>query len=232
MSIGEVLGHLRGDFPDISISKIRYLEDQGLVEPDRTPSGYRKFSHRDLERLRYVLVLQRDKFLPLRVIRQKLDDLDRGLQPGEAHSEVLQVPKVVLADDGYPTADSLRHAGTELRLSRAELIKAAEISEELMDSIEQYGLISRRGAQSYYDGAALVIAKTVAELAAYGVEPRHLRAFKTAADREIGLFDQIAAPLQRQHDPAAQARVEETVRNLAVLSIRLHTILVKNGLRG
>lgn len=232
MTIGAVLAHLRADFPDISISKIRYLEDQGLVEPERTPTGYRKFSTADLERLRYVLTLQRDKFLPLRVIRQKLDDLDRGLRPGERDSDELQVPQVVLADDGYPTADSLRAAGTELRLSRTELIRAAGITEELMDSIEQYGLVARRGAQSYYDGVALVIAKTVSELAAYGLEPRHLRMFRTAADREIGLFDQVVAPLQRQRDPAAQARAEETVRQLAALSIRLHTVLVKNGLRG
>ncbi|MGH3423468.1 MAG: transcriptional regulator FtsR [Nocardioidaceae bacterium] len=232
MSIGNVLAELREEFPDISISKIRYLETEGLVEPERTPAGYRKFSRSDVDRLRYVLTLQRDKFWPLRVIRQKLDDLDRGLQPGttDADTGVLHVPRVVLADDGYPSADSLRHRGTELRLTRAEVIKAAEISEELMDSIEQFGLIRRRGAHAHYEGADLVIAKTVGELAAYGLEPRHLRAFRTAADREIGLFDQIVSPVQRQRDPAAQARADETVRNLAALSVRLHTTLVKSGL--
>lgn len=232
MSIGNVLAELRDEFPDISISKIRYLETEGLVEPERTPAGYRKFSRADVDRLRYVLTLQRDKFWPLRVIRQKLDDLDRGLQPGtqDADTGTLHVPRVVLADDGYPTADSLRERGTELRLTRAELVKAAEVSEDLMDSIEQFGLVRRRGARSHYGGADLVIVKTVGELAAYGIEPRHLRAFRTAADREIGLFDQVVAPLQRQHDPSAQARADETVRQLAALSVRLHTTLVKCGL--
>lgn len=231
MTIGDVLGQLREEFPDISISKIRYLETEGMVEPERTASGYRKFSVADIERLRYVLTLQRDKFYPLRVIRQKLDDLDRGLEPEYGEDpDVVRVPRVVLADDGYPSADSLRVRGTALRLTRTELIKAAEISEELLESIEQYGLITRRSAQSHYDGAALVIAKTVSELATYGLEPRHLRAFRTAADREVGLFDQIVSPLQRQRDPAAQARADETIRNLAALSVRLHTTLVKNGL--
>src|SRR5699024_7510901 len=197
-----VLAELREEFPDITISKIRYLETEGLVEPERTPAGYRKFSPTDVDRLRYVLRLQRDKFWPLRVIRQKLDDLDRGLQPPmpDEDSGVLQVPQVVLADDGYPTADSIRPRGTELRLTRAEVIKAAEISDELMDSIEQYGLIPERRGRAHYTGADLVVAKTVGELAGFGIEPRHLRAFRTAADREIGLFDQVVAPLRRQND--------------------------------
>lgn len=230
MSIGQVLAELREEFPDISISKIRYLESEGLVEPERTPAGYRKFAGADVERLRYVLTLQRDKFWPLRVIRQKLDDLDRGLQPVDDSSGDLHVPRVVLADDGYPTPDTMRAGGGELRLTRSEVVKAAEINDELMDSIEQFGLIRKRGAHSHYGGTDLVIAKTVGELAAFGLEPRHLRAFRTAADREVGLFDQIVSPLQRQRDPGAQARAEEAISNLAALSVRLHTILVKQGL--
>lgn len=227
MSIGQVLEELRGDFPDISISKIRYLETEGLVEPERTASGYRKFSRADVDRLRFVLGLQRDKYYPLKIIRQKLDDLDRGLQPSDG-VDVLQVPRVVLADDGYPTAESLRSGGHELHLTRAEVMKAAEIGTDLMDALDTYGLVTKRGA--HYDGAALVVAKIAGEFAAFGLEPRHLRVFRTTADREIGLYEQVVAPLLRHGDPSAQARAEETVRNLAALSIRLHTTLVKNGL--
>ncbi|MDO9380136.1 MAG: MerR family transcriptional regulator [Nocardioidaceae bacterium] len=227
MSIGEVLGHLRAEFSDITISKIRYLETEGLVEPERTPSGYRKFSHGDLDRLQYVLRLQRDRFLPLKVIRQKLDDLDRGLVPDD-EVDAIRVPRVVLADDGYPTADSLRQSRTELRLTRAELLRAADVSEEMLDEMEQHGLVTRRTPTSPYDGSALVVARCVAELAAFGLEPRHLRAFRASADREIGMFDQVVSPLQRQRDPGG---AEETVRNLAALSVRLHTTLVKQGLR-
>lgn len=229
MSIGQVLEELRAEFPDISISKIRYLETEGLVEPERTPAGYRKFSRSDVDRLRFVLGLQRDKYYPLKIIRQKLDDLDRGLQPGDGtDSDVLRVPHVVLADDGYPSADSLRGGGQELRLTRAEVMKAAEIDDDLMTSLEQYALVTKRG--SHYDGAALVVAKIASEFAAFGLEARHLRVFRTTADREIGLYEQVVAPMLRHRDPSARARADETVRNLAALSIRLHTTLVKNGL--
>lgn len=231
MSIGEVLGLLRADFPDVTISKIRYLESEGLVEPARTPSGYRKFSHADIERLRYVLTRQRDSYYPLKRIRAELADLDRGLQPGE-EGGTPRPPRVVLADDGYPIADSFRADGRELRLSRAELCESAEIDPETLTQLEQFGLITSRTSQGLYDGAALVVAKTAGELAAFGVEPRHLRAFKTAADREVGLFEQVVAPVSRSRDAGAKARAEETVRQLAALSVRLHTTLVKNGLRG
>jgi DNA-binding transcriptional MerR regulator len=110
MSIGDVLGELRGDFPDVTHSKIRFLESEGLIEPARTPSGYRKFSRADVDRLRYVLTRQRDSYTPLKRIREELDDIDRGLQPGEGG--VPQPPKVVLSDDGYPVADAFATPGT------------------------------------------------------------------------------------------------------------------------
>ena len=230
LSIGEVLARLRGDFPDVTISKIRYLESEGLVEPRRTASGYRKFTAADVERLRYVLTQQRDSFLPLRKIREHLDDLDRGLSPA-VEGGAPRVPQVVLSDDGYPTADSFAAVGSEIRLTRAELVEAAGVSEDLVDSMLQYGLLQRRTGPELYDGSAVVVARTVSELAAYGLEPRHLRAFRTAADREVGLFEQIVSPQLRQRDPAAQARAERTISELAALSVRLHTTLVKNALR-
>jgi DNA-binding transcriptional MerR regulator len=229
MSIGDVLGELRGDFPDVTHSKIRFLESEGLIEPARTPSGYRKFSRADVDRLRYVLTRQRDSYTPLKRIREELDDIDRGLQPGEGG--VPQPPKVVLSDDGYPVADAFADSGHELRLSRAELCESAEIDDQLLGQLEEFGLVKARSSAGWYDGAALVIAKTVGELAAFGVEPRHLRAFRTAADREVGLFEQVVAPLARQRDVGARARADDTVNQLAALSVRLHTMLVKNALR-
>jgi len=230
LSIGDVLAALRPEFPDVTISKIRYLESEGLVEPSRTPSGYRKFAPADVERLRYILTRQRDSYYPLKRIRAELADLDRGLQPGE-EGGTPRPPRVVVADDGYPVAESFRPEGRELRLSREELCESAEIDAEMLTQLEQFGLITSRTSQGLYDGAALVVAKTAGELAGFGVEPRHLRAFKTAADREIGLFEQVVAPVSRSREAGAKARADEAVRQLAALSVRLHTTLVKNGLR-
>ncbi|UPK73060.1 MerR family transcriptional regulator [Nocardioidaceae bacterium SCSIO 66511] len=233
MSIGDVLQELRSEFPDITVSKIRYLESEGLVEPERTPSGYRKFSTTDVERLRYVLTMQRDRFYPLREIRKNLEAMDRGLEPSQANEDTgtPTVPKIVLADDGYPTGDSFRPSRHEIRLSRAELLEAAEIDDAMLGAMEQFGLLRPRLNHQHYDGVDLTVAKTVGALAAYGVEPRHLRAFKTAADREIGLFEQIVSTQHRRGDPTASARAEETIRELAALSVRLHTTLVKHGLQ-
>jgi DNA-binding transcriptional MerR regulator len=231
MSIGEVLSLLRADFPEISISKIRFLEAEGLIEPERTPSGYRKFSHRDVERLRYVLTSQREHYLPLKVIKEHLDAIDRGLEPPAVTGTGPQVPRVVLAGDGYPTPESFSAEASELRLSRAELLSAAQIEDKLLEQLENFGLVRPRPGSSHYDGDALMIAKTASELAAFGLEPRHLRAFKTAADREIGLVEQVVSPMQRARDAAAKARAEDTIKAMAALSVRLHATLVKSGLR-
>jgi DNA-binding transcriptional MerR regulator len=229
MNIGEVLDRLRPDFPGITIPKIRFLEDKGLIKPERTPAGYRKFSVDDVERLRYVLRMQRDHYLPLKVIGEHLDAIDRGLEPPPIESVVPTVPKVALAADGLPSPESFRRRD-DLRLSRRELLKIAEISEELLTELEQFGLVtgSRTG---HYDSDALVIAQTARELADFGFEPRHLRAFKTAADREVGLVEQVVAPHKRGRDAAAAARAEDAVSEIAALSVRLHATLVKSGLR-
>jgi DNA-binding transcriptional MerR regulator len=232
MSIGEVLGLLRTDFPEVSISKIRFLESEGLIEPERTPSGYRKFSHRDLERLRYVLTSQREHYLPLKVIKEHLDAIDRGLEPPRTADPGPQVPHVVLAGDGFPSPESFAPDTSELRLSRAELLATAGIEEALLEQLETFALVRPRPGAAPYDGDALVVAKTAGELAAFGLEPRHLRAFKNAADREVGLVEQVVAPMQRSRDAGAKARAEEAVRQIAALSVRLHATLVKTGLRG
>jgi DNA-binding transcriptional MerR regulator len=230
MNIGEVLDQLRPDFPGITIPKIRFLEDKGLIKPERTQSGYRKFSHGDVDRLRYVLRMQRDHYLPLKVIGEHLDAIDRGLEPPPIDPVVPTVPRVALAADGLPSAESFNRRD-HVRLSRRELVKIAEISEELLDQLEQFGLVTPRAGTGHYDTDALVVATTARELADFGFEPRHLRAFKTAADREVGLVEQVIAPHRGGRDAAAKARADDAVSEIAALSVRLHATLVKAGLR-
>ncbi len=231
MSIGEVLGQLRADFPDITISKIRFLEAEGLVEPERTSSGYRKFAREDLARLRYVLSAQRDHYLPLRVIKEHLDALDRGLEPPALGGTGPRVPRALVAAEGLPGPDAFVPDVTEVRLSRRELLEAAGLQPAQLEQLEQYGLLGPRPGTSHYDGDALVVAKTVAEMARFGIEARHLRPFKAAADREIGLVEQVVTPLVRQRNPEARARADEVMRELASLSVKLHSTLVRAGLR-
>ncbi|GAA4126603.1 MerR family transcriptional regulator [Nocardioides fonticola] len=228
MNIGEVLDLLRPDFPGITIPKIRFLEDKGLIKPERTPSGYRKFSVADVERLRYVLTMQRDHYLPLRVIGEHLDAIDRGLEPPPIESVVPTVPKVALAADGLPSPESFRRRDG-LRLSRKELLKVAEVDDDLLTELERFGLITARSS-GHYDTDDLVVAQTARELAEFGIEPRHLRAFKAAADREVGLVQQVTAPLAKGRDAAAAARAEDAASQIAALSVRLHATLVKAGL--
>ena len=230
ISIGEVLEQLRPDFPGLHISKIRYLETEGLVSPERTPAGYRKFSVDDVARLRYVLTAQREHYLPLKVIREHLDAMDRGLEPPELPTTGPQVPRVVLSGDGMPSPEAFAAGGPELRLSKRELLDTAEIDEELLDQLVSFGMVRMRPGTKHFDGDALVIARAAGELAAYGLEPRHLRVFKTAADREVGLVEQVAAPIRGQRDAGAQARAEDAVREIAALSVKLHATLVKSGL--
>ncbi len=227
MGIGDVLAVLRPDFPDVTISKIRFLESEGLVQPERTSSGYRKFSHADVERLRYVLACQRDQYLPLKVIREHLEAIDRGLEPPTG-VEGPRVPRALVSTDGMPSSDTFRPAPSEVRLSRGEILEASGLDDALLTQLEGYGLITKRGA--HYDGEALTVASTVAEMSAFGIEPRHLRTFKVAADREVGLVEQVVTPLLRQRDPEGQQRADDAIRQLASLSVRLHAALVKAGL--
>ena len=234
MSIGEVLGQLRPDFADITISKIRFLEDEGLIKPERTASGYRKFSREDVTRLRYVLTAQRDHYLPLRVIKEHLDAIDRGLEPpalgGGGGGGGAKVPRALVAAEGLPHPDSFRPDASEVRLSRRELLDASGLEADQLDQLEQYGLITTRAGAAHYDGDALVVARTVADMARFGIEARHLRPFKTAADREIGLVEQVVTPLVRQRNPEARTRADEVARELAALSVKLHATLVRAGL--
>ena len=227
LSIGEVLSKLRSDFPDITISKIRFLESEGLIEPQRTPSGYRKFTALDLDRLRYVLLAQRDQYLPLRVIKENLDALDRGLQPAAVSGGVAG-PRPTLATVEGEISPAAFADTSDMRLSREELLKASAINDDQLMELESYGLIAIRGR--HYDGDALSVAKAVAEMAGFGIEPRHLRSFKSAADREIGLIEQVITPLTRQKSSDSKARAEEVQKEIASLSVRLHAALIRAGL--
>jgi DNA-binding transcriptional MerR regulator len=227
LSIGEVLSKLRGDFPDVTISKIRFLESEGLIEPQRTPSGYRKFTSVDLERLRYVLLAQRDQYLPLRVIKENLDAMDRGLQPAGTNDKVARPALGLATVDGELSAANFAPS-SEMRLSREELVSASGLADGALTELESFGLIAIRGR--HYDADSLAIATAVAQMSAFGIEPRHLRSFKSAADREIGLIEQVVTPLNRQKSSDSKARAEEVSKEIAALSIRLHAGLVRAGL--
>ncbi len=231
ITIGQAVADLKAEFPDVDIkeSKIRHLENEGLVEPERTPSGYRKYSVQDMEKLRYIIRAQREHYLPLKVIREHLDALDRGLEPPPL-SGGPSVPGTLIANPA-PGAESLLSHSPDVRISRRELLKTAEIDEELLEQLENYGLVRTRTGSKHYDADALVIAKVAGELAAYGLEPRHLRAFRTAAEREVGLVEQVVSPIRRSREDGAEGRAAQTMDELAVLSVRLHAALVKSGLR-
>jgi DNA-binding transcriptional MerR regulator len=243
MSIGEVLAELRIDFPDVTISKLRFLEAEGLVEPQRTAAGYRKYTAADVIRLRFVLAAQRDRFLPLRVIRDQLAALDRGEPPAvltavdptdsppRRHAPAHQGEVWVTRRDAAPWAETwdTDDAG-DVRLSRAQLLRRSGLADEALEALEDTGLLSCR-SPGWYDGDALAIANVAAQLAEYGLGPRHLRAFRAAADREVGLLNQLVAPMARSSTPAGRARAAETLRELMALSQQLHAALVRAGLR-
>ncbi|MBW8482806.1 transcriptional regulator FtsR [Actinomadura parmotrematis] len=232
MTIGDVLGLLRPEFPDITISKIRFLEAEGLIEPQRSPSGYRKFGEHDLARLRFILAAQRDHYLPLRVIRRRLEALDRGDpaaaadRPGPARPRTLVAAPTAAPAPGPPAAPEDPAGG--VRLTRRQLLDGAGVDEDLLAELETYGLVRRSG--THYDGAALVIARTVAELGEHGLQPRNLRAVKAAADRQADLIEQVVAPGLRRRSPGAHEEAAETARRIAELAVRLHTALLQAGL--
>ncbi|MBT2387535.1 MerR family transcriptional regulator [Streptomyces sp. ISL-11] len=232
MSIGTVLNLLRDEFPEVTISKIRFLEAEGLVEPQRTPSGYRKFSTADIERLAYVLRMQRDHYLPLKVIREHLDALARGERaPLPASGQPCGAVDLQGAGGGPegPLAAGSRRP-TAARVGREELLAATEVTERELAEWESYGLVA-----AHPDGGfgldSVAVAKLVADLGRFGLEPRHLRAVKAAAERQADLVEQVVAPLRRHRNPQTRAHAETTARELATLSVRLHAALVQAALR-
>jgi len=213
--IGEVLAQLRAEFPDISVSKIRFLESEGLIQPARTPSNYRKFGPGDVARLRYILTAQRDEYVPLRVIKDRLDALD-GHQPAGQAPGPRAVPPL--------PPDS----GSGPLLTRRELLDAAGLDEERLAELEDFGLVRRSGR--HYGQDALDAARAVVALGGYGVQARHLRAVRAAAERETSLIEQIVAPTLRQRSPGARERAGQTAREIAALALQLHAALVAAAL--
>jgi DNA-binding transcriptional MerR regulator len=226
LSIGEVLEAVRPDFPDVSISKIRFLEAEGLIRPERTGSGYRKFYEADVNRLRYILQLQRDQFLPLKVIRERLSAADSN---GGAYPTVDAVPS---ASDGAAPAIE---AGpppvdlTSVSLSRDELKDAAGLSEQELSSLEEFGVIV--AAKDAYDGDDLVAAKSARGFFAFGIEPRHLRMYRQIADREASFFEQIVSPVSMKRSPDAGAKASQSIHELMALSRKMREAMLRASLR-
>ncbi|MEU0173475.1 MerR family transcriptional regulator [Streptomyces massasporeus] len=220
LSIGAVLNALRDEFPEVTISKIRFLESEGLIEPQRTPSGYRKFSAHDVDRLGHVLRMQRDHYLPLKVIREHLEAMERG--------EAVPLPVVGRQRDGASASDP-PEGPTAARIGRDELLAAVGVDEQELKEWESYGLLTplEDGA---YDAEAVTVALLVVELGRFGIEPRHLRAMKAAAEREAGLVDQVVAPLRRHRNPQTRAHAEARTKELAGLTVKLHAALVQTAL--
>jgi DNA-binding transcriptional MerR regulator len=220
LSIGEVLACLRPDFPDLTISKIRFYEAAGLVEPARTPAGYRKFSTRDVERLRYVLTAKHDHYLPLRVIRDQLEAIDAG-----------QGPMVDRSGSGPGPHPQFDLTPSDVRLTREQMLAETGLDEDQLAAIDESGLLQRRRG-GYYDTDDVLIATIAAELGRSGLEPRHLRAFKGAADREVGLVEQaVVAPNTRRRGGSGLERSRDNAAELATRLVRLHAALLQAGLR-
>jgi DNA-binding transcriptional MerR regulator len=266
LSIGEVLALLQLDFPDVTISKIRFLESQGLLDPERTPSGYRKFYDEDIERLRWILEQQRDHFLPLRVIKDRLavaraegdappvSGPTAGEQPAAATTTAAAATTSPSADPAraalaealdrratLPSPDDpgrherrvLDAGATDLAFTRDELAAACELGEAELERLESFGLLGGRkiGREIVFDGDALVVARLAGAFLRYGLEARHLRMFKVAAEREAGVYEQLVASMMRQRNTEARQKAVSRLEELAVLGQDLQAALLRQALR-
>lgn len=243
LSIGEVLTLLREEFPDVTVSKIRFLESQGLVTPERTPSGYRKFHEPEVEQLRWVLRQQKEHFLPLKVIKGRLEHGDESgnhAADGEAMTLPLTQPAPVAsaATAAKPRvddeADSLTRPSTGASFTRLELAKAAGVEEEVIADLEGFGLLptpKQIGESVLFDEDALVITRLAAKFFAHGVEARHLRMYRTMGEREAALFVQVALPYMKQRNPEARRIAQEKVAEMAGLGRSLRTAMLRLSLQ-
>jgi DNA-binding transcriptional MerR regulator len=253
-TIGEVLNRLKDEFDDITISKIRFLEAEGLITPDRTESGYRKFTPDDIDRLRYVLRAQRDRYLPLKVIKEELARLDAGLPvtepapapataggqdasgaagaPGADKVGVSSDGPVGTAADAPPSTDQgpalLSSPPSDVQLSESELADASGLTDRDVASLRDHGLLS---AGPSYDGDDLQVVKLAAELLDAGLEARHLRMYRQFADREAALAEQLVSPMLRQRNPDSRRSATDQADRLATVGGRLHRTLLVRQLR-
>lgn len=246
-SIGWVVKELTPEFPDLSISKIRYLETEGLLSPERAPSGYRKYSVGDVKRLHYILTMQRTHYLPLKVIREHLDQIDRGLTPPRIDTPSPGVPDPPPEPEAEPprrptpAADQRVEEPARIgqdprngqkprrrrpvRLSRAELIEKTGLAEPVLAELERLLVITPRRGTHYYDQDAFAVAIAAKQLASYGIDPRHLRQIKIAADKEVGLINQATAAHSRRG--SSRQTIEELTRLINVT----HLAMVRSGVQ-
>lgn len=243
-TIGEVLNQLKEDFEDITISKIRFLESEGLVFPDRTDSGYRKFSDDDVDRLRFILTAQRDHYLPLKVIREQLARLDAGelptppgadaTVPNTSPAMALRGPDLTQALDAALSTSSERLLASDtddISLTVDELSDATGLPASDVRSLREYGLIGRNADATGFGAGDLLVARAARELLRMGLEPRHLRMYLQFVDREVSLFEQVVTPLLRQRNPDARRQATEQLEHLATLTDRLKRALLASALR-
>lgn len=242
VSIGDVLDRLRDEFPDVTVSKIRFLESQGLIDPERTPSGYRKFYDADIERLRWVLRQQKEHFLPLKVIKERLDEIDRRGGLAAAGATDASEPGAAGGRDGDGGASTASHGSvvpiplemSGMSLTRGELAHAAGLTDEQLAELEAYGLVrpvvSGR-ERVLFDEDALDIAKVARDFLRQGVEARHLRMYRAFAEREADLFGQLLLPYRNRRNPEATAEAARRAAELADLGRRLRTALLRAALR-
>lgn len=212
LSIGQVLEMLRDEFPDLAHSKLHYLESEGLISPERSAAGYRKYSREDVDRLRFVLRAQRDRFWPLKVIKEHL--LEHGVD-----SEVTSIAS-------RPGPSSTLQA---VRLDRRGLCREASVEEEFLLELEQYGLLAE-GAL-FYGTAELELVRAARDLAEEGLHPRHLVMLRTAAERQAHMIRSVARPRARSGDAAARGEAEDFARDLGESMITLHGAVLRSALR-
>jgi DNA-binding transcriptional MerR regulator len=226
MTIGAVTKALKQEFPDISISKIRYLEDQKLLAPRRTPGGYRLYSQTDVARLRTILRLQRDEFLPLRVIRQEL-------AAGRAEEAEAAVPAPANSARGRARRPSVSVRDAGVWYSLDDVLEETRADRALVRELEEYGVIKgqQRAGVQYFDETEREIIRAVTELARYGVGGRNLRVFRSSADREAQLLQTILAPALRSRNPERRKEAIEALENLAAVASHLKHLLLIRDLR-
>ena len=220
-SIGQVMAILHTEFPEISISKIRFLEAEGLITPQRAPSGYRRYTESDVERLRYVLSVQREHYLPLKVIREHLEQIDRGqTQLGLTQGAALGVGSAAAVQSQNSVT-----AKQPIRLTRQELLDASGLTEAALSELERTQILHTRRGTAHYGRDALTLAIAARRLAEYGIDGRHLRAFKLSADREVGLVEQAIAPYVRR-----SGSNRDVPGDVTQLVISFHAALVRTAM--
>lgn len=222
-SIGEVLVSVKTEFPDITISKIRFLEAEGLITPERTPSGYRKFYEQDVDRLKGILKLQRDEYLPLKVIKERLAKEEAGGEEAEA----------LVDSEATEPEDELAEPPTGLQMSIDEMSAATGVEKDRIRELESFGLVCVHGPESarYYDGDDYVVLSILKDFFRHGVEPRHLTMYKHFAEREANFFETIVMPMLRQRNPDARRQAANSLTELARTSRKLKQALLRTNLR-